>query len=60
MINRTLVHAPPRVIEYVVVHELVHLRHRNHSKSFWKVVESFIGDLKPSRQWLRLQGAYLV
>ena len=60
MINRRLVHAPPAVIEYVVVHELVHLRHRNHSKKFWKVVESILGDVKPHKQWLRLQGAYLL
>ena len=60
MINRRLVHAPASVVEYVVVHELVHLRHRNHSKKFWKTVESILGDVKPHKQWLRLQGAYLL
>ncbi len=60
MINRRLVHAPLRVVEYVVVHELVHLRHRNHSKKFWKTVESILGDVKEDKQWLRLQGAYLL
>lgn len=60
MINRRLVHAPLRVVEYVVVHELVHLRHRNHSKKFWKAVEDILGDVKPQKQWLRLQGAYLL
>ena len=60
MINRKLVHAPPGVVEYVVVHELVHLRHRNHSKKFWKTVENVLGDVKPQKQWLRLQGAYLL
>jgi predicted metal-dependent hydrolase len=60
MINRRLVHAPPGVVEYVVVHELAHLRHRNHSRKFWKVVKSILGDVKPHKQWLRLQGAYLL
>lgn len=60
MINRRLVHAPPEVVEYVVVHELVHLRHRNHSTKFWKTVESIQGNVKPHKQWLRLQGAYLL
>ncbi|MCK5115115.1 MAG: M48 family metallopeptidase [Candidatus Aegiribacteria sp.] len=60
MINRRLVHAPLSVVEYVVVHELVHLRHRNHSGKFWKAVESIQGDVKPHKQWLRLQGAYLL
>lgn len=60
MINRRLVHAPFRVVEYVVVHELAHLRHGNHSKRFWGVVESILGDVKPDKQWLRLQGAYIL
>ncbi len=60
MINRRLVHAPPGVVEYVVVHELAHIRHRNHSGKFWKTVESILGDVKPHKQWLRLQGAYLL
>ena len=60
MINRRLIHAPTSVVEYVVVHELVHLRHRNHSRKFWKAVESILGDVKPHKQWLRLQGAYLL
>lgn len=60
MINRRLIHAPLSVVEYVVVHELVHLRHRNHSKKFWGVVDSILGDVKPDKQWLRLQGAHLL
>lgn len=60
MINRRLVHAPLKVVEYVVVHELAHLRHGNHSKKFWGVVESILGDVKEEKQWLRLQGSYLL
>lgn len=60
MINRKLVHAPPAVVEYVLVHELVHLRHRNHSKVFWAAVERLLGDVKPQKKWLRIQGAHLL
>lgn len=60
MINRRLVHAPLKVVGYVVVHELAHLRHGNHSKKFWGVVESILGDVKEEKQWLRLQGSYLL
>ncbi|MCK5131755.1 MAG: M48 family metallopeptidase [Candidatus Sabulitectum sp.] len=60
MINRKLVYAPPDVVEYVLVHELVHLRHRNHSRLFWNTVEHCLGDVKPQKRWLRLQGAYLL
>jgi len=60
MINRRLVHAPADVVEYVLIHELVHLRHRNHSEVFWKAVIRVLGDVKPQRKWLRLQGSYLL
>lgn len=59
MINRRLVHAPPDVVEYVLVHELIHLRHRNHSRLFWNTVEHYLGDVKPQKRWLKLQGAFL-
>ena len=60
MINRKLVHAPRDVVEYVLVHELVHLKHRNHSARFWSSVHAILGDVKPQKDWLRLQGAFLL
>ncbi|MBI4971009.1 MAG: M48 family metallopeptidase [Candidatus Omnitrophica bacterium] len=54
MFNWRLVMAPIPVIDYVVVHELAHLIHRNHSEKFWKTVESVIPDYKQRRKWLRL------
>ncbi len=60
MINRKLVHAPSDVVEYVFVHELVHLKHRNHSKVFWDTVGHYLGDVKPQKRWLKLQGAHLL
>jgi hypothetical protein len=47
-----LVMAPPAIIDYVVVHELVHLRYRNHSKRFWGKVKSVLPDFRQREAWL--------
>ena len=54
-----LVMAPLEVIDYVVIHELVHLRVKNHSPRFWKLVESLCPELKRHRKWLREHGEKL-
>ena len=54
-----LVMAPLDVIDYVVVHELSHLRVKNHSSKFWKVVESISPEYKRHRKWLRENGEKL-
>ena len=54
-----LVMAPPDVIDYVVVHELCHLKELNHSKAFWIQVESILPDYKRQRNWLKKQGRKL-
>ena len=51
--NWKLVMAPAEVIDYVVVHELCHLRERNHSKRFWTLVKEFAPDYKVHRKWLK-------
>jgi predicted metal-dependent hydrolase len=51
-----LVMAPVEVIDYVVVHELAHLRVKNHSRKFWKLVETVYPDYKKQRKWLRENG----
>lgn len=43
-INRLLIKAPRKVLEYVIAHELAHLTYRNHSKDFWSLVEKMIPD----------------
>lgn len=48
--------APYEVFEYVVIHELAHLRQHNHSKSFWKIVGEFDPNFKAHRKWLRQNG----
>ncbi len=54
-----LMFAPREVAAYVVAHEVAHLKHMNHSKAFWAVVESLAGDIKTPRAWLRRHGARL-
>ena len=48
-----LVHLPPALIDYVVAHELAHLREMNHSPRFWAVVESVYPDWREARARLR-------
>ena len=51
-----LIQTPPEVIDYVVVHELAHTQVHNHSKKFWKKVESVMPDYDRHRKWLRKNG----
>tara|TARA_R110000868_G_scaffold218576_2_gene469362 strand:- start:284725 stop:285330 length:606 start_codon:yes stop_codon:yes gene_type:complete len=59
-INWKLIFAPDDVLEYVVVHELCHLTHMNHSKKFWDLVGTALPEFRPSRLWLRLHGQTLM
>ncbi|MGE5280207.1 MAG: M48 family metallopeptidase [Deltaproteobacteria bacterium] len=45
---------PSGVIDYIVVHELAHIREKNHGPAFWRLVASFVPDHKTHRAWLRL------
>lgn len=58
--NWRLMLAPPRVLDYVVVHELCHLTHMNHSKNFWSMVESVYPNYKEYENWLKENGHKLV
>ena len=51
--NWKLIMAPEKIIEYVIVHELCHLIHFNHSKNFWESVENILPDYKLRKDWLR-------
>ena len=55
-LNYLLIGAPIFVIDYVLVHELCHTVHKNHSKSFWKLVETILPNYKASKRWLQDNG----
>lgn len=57
--NWRLVMAPPEVMRYVVIHELAHLFHHNHSKDFWAKVAVYAPDFKIQRAWLRKNASLL-
>lgn len=52
--NWKLAMAPQEVIDYVVVHEMCHMVHLNHDRSFWRLVGSIIPDYKEQERWLAL------
>ena len=54
--NWKLVHCPPAVIDYVIIHELAHRKQMNHSAKFWDIVRKFDPEYNKHRGWLRKQG----
>lgn len=54
--NWRLILFPPRVLRYVVIHELCHLRHFDHSIRFWRLVQKHMADYHTSVEWLRTEG----
>ena len=51
--------APNRIIDYVVVHELCHIKQHDHSPNFWKEVERVMPDYKDCKSWLKGNSATL-
>lgn len=58
-LNWRLMAAPKAIYEYVVVHELCHLRERNHGPRFWRLVGSVLPDYRERRSWLKKHGVAL-
>lgn len=58
-LNWRLIMAPPEVLDYVIVHELCHLKEHNHSKRFWQLVENHCPDFKKRRHWLKVNSGCL-
>ncbi len=54
--NWKLIMMPEAVVDYVVVHELCHLKFMNHSKEFWREVEKVLPDYKKLKDWLTKNG----
>jgi predicted metal-dependent hydrolase len=56
LFNWRCIMAPAPVLDYVVIHEMCHMVHKNHSPLFWNMVASILPDYKSSREWLRVNG----
>ncbi len=54
-----LIMAPPFVLDYVVAHEVAHMKEMNHGENFWRIVEELVGDVTKPQAWLRQHGAAL-
>lgn len=55
-----LILAPIEVVEYVVVHELAHIKEKNHSQSFWQTVTQIMPNFKAYETWLKKNGKMLL
>ena len=55
-LNFRLVQMPPDVRDYVLIHELMHLKQQNHGRRFWALVESACPEFREAERWLRREG----
>jgi predicted metal-dependent hydrolase len=51
--------APLEIVDYVVLHELVHTEIKNHSKTFWRRTGELMPDCKKRMRWLKQNGKFL-
>ena len=58
--NWRLVHAPPAVVDYVIIHELAHRREMNHSARFWQLVAKYDPAYQQHRGWLKREGRWVM
>jgi predicted metal-dependent hydrolase len=57
--NWKIIIAPHSIVDYVAVHELCHLVYHDHSKQFWKLLETIIPDYIKRKKWLKVNGVLL-
>jgi predicted metal-dependent hydrolase len=58
--NMRLIMAPLEIVDYVIIHELTHLKEMNHSPLFWQLVADFCPNYQENRAWLKKYGVGLV
>jgi predicted metal-dependent hydrolase len=58
-LNWRLVKTPDWVSDYVMIHELMHLKRMDHSRTFWKLVAAACPEYQSARRWLREHGPSL-
>ncbi len=56
LFNWRCVMARPQAIDYVILHEMCHMVHKDHSKNFWNLVDSIMPSYKEEKQWLKING----
>ena len=54
ILNQNLLKAPQNMIDYIIIHELCHLRINNHSAKYWKLIRSFIPDYEEKIKWFEV------
>lgn len=59
MFNWRLIMAPTDVVDYLVIHELCHLKHMNHDRSFWRLVGKYCTDYEKKQAWLACYNAHM-
>ncbi|MEI7425513.1 MAG: SprT family zinc-dependent metalloprotease [Candidatus Moraniibacteriota bacterium] len=57
--NWRLIMAPSMIIDYVIIHELIHILEKNHSAKFWEKVVTVMPEYKKNRRWLKENGKAL-
>lgn len=60
LLNWKLIMLPPKVIDYVIIHELSHIKVPNHSKDFWILVEKIYPGYQIRKKWLREYGGQFI
>lgn len=55
-LNWRLIQAPPEVVDYLIIHELMHRREMNHSPRYWKLLAAAFPDYRRAEQWLKKSG----
>jgi hypothetical protein len=58
-LNFRLVQMPPDIRDYVLIHELMHLKQQNHGRRFWALVEQACPSFRDAERWLRREGRRL-
>jgi predicted metal-dependent hydrolase len=59
-LNINLLKAPEHVIDYIIIHELCHLKIKKHSHHFWYLLRNYIPDYKDKLNWLEINGTHMV
>lgn len=57
--NFRIIMAPEEVMDYIIIHELCHLKHMNHGKGFWETVALYMPDYEKHKEWLKINGRLL-